>query len=175
MDLLDFEREVFGLDHSEAGRWLSEKWNLPEEFRIIAGRHHDPCEGTEVSLQKLVHIGCRLADLFEYDVIRPLKPPNFEELMSLLPEPAQESFMGRIDAIYERVKKAVHGFDEETEPDRPPEELGKLPVLLPKDERYIEVSCQPVEEPDEADLEGEREAGFFAKLIHWLTGWLRRN
>src|SRR5579859_6557355 len=50
LDLLDFETETFGMHHAEAGRVLAERWNLPEEFRIVAGRHHDQCEGEEIDL-----------------------------------------------------------------------------------------------------------------------------
>ena len=46
LDPLDFEREHFGIDHAEAGRFLAETWDLPQEFCIVAGRHHDRCEGT---------------------------------------------------------------------------------------------------------------------------------
>ena len=172
LDLLDFERETFGVDHAEAGRWLAERWKLPDEFRLIAGRHHDPCEGTEVSLLKLVHLACRLADLFEYDVTKPLKPPNFEELMKLLPEPAQEDFMRRIDAIYDRMKTAVHGFDQD-QPDAPPPELSSLPVLVPREERYIEPKFEAVETEAQVRESTPPRRGLAARLYSWLRWFLR--
>jgi len=49
-DLLDFESEQFGVHHAEAGRILSERWGLPEEFRIIAGRHQDRLTGEALDL-----------------------------------------------------------------------------------------------------------------------------
>src|SRR5204863_396988 len=61
LDLLDFETEQFGIHHAEAGRLLAERWKLPEEFLMIAGRHHDPCEGQELDLLRIIHVACRLA------------------------------------------------------------------------------------------------------------------
>lgn len=178
LDILDFERETFGVDHSEAGRWLAERWKLPDEFRLVAGRHHDPCEGAEVTLLTLVHIGCRLADLFEYDVIKPLQPPHFETLMKLLPEPAQEDFMRRIDAIYDRLKKSVHGFDGEEKPDRPPPEFSSLPVVVPREEQYIEPEFE-VEEVAPADAPEQEEdpprRGWLARLAAWLRSLFLRG
>ena len=39
----------------------------PEEFRIIAGRHHDRSQGEELDLLRIVHLACRLADVLGYD------------------------------------------------------------------------------------------------------------
>jgi putative nucleotidyltransferase with HDIG domain len=71
LDVLDFEREEFGIDHAEAGRILAEAWDLPEEFHVIAGRHHDPCEGVELDLLRIVHVGCRVADVLGYGMVAP--------------------------------------------------------------------------------------------------------
>ncbi len=39
-DILELEREHFGVDHCELGRRLTESWNLPDPIRVAAGRHH---------------------------------------------------------------------------------------------------------------------------------------
>ena len=61
IDLLDEEERKFGMNHAEAGRLLAQTWGLPEEFRIVNGRHHDSCDGSEMDLLRIVHFGCRLA------------------------------------------------------------------------------------------------------------------
>src|SRR5437588_4284509 len=66
LDLLDFEREEFGLDHAEAGRLLGVQWGLPAEFQVIAGRHHDPSDGSELDLLQIVHVACRMAGMLGY-------------------------------------------------------------------------------------------------------------
>ena len=53
---------------------------LPKEFLIVAGRHHDPCEGEELDLLRIVHVACRLADVLGYDVTRPLVTRGIDEI-----------------------------------------------------------------------------------------------
>ncbi len=38
----DAEMEVFGVTHADAGRWLAEKWELPEAIINAIGFHHKP-------------------------------------------------------------------------------------------------------------------------------------
>jgi putative nucleotidyltransferase with HDIG domain len=40
--MCDAETAVLGLDHSEVGLFLAERWNLPEPLREAIGYHHDP-------------------------------------------------------------------------------------------------------------------------------------
>jgi HD-like signal output (HDOD) protein len=40
-DILQIARELCGIDHCQAGRWLVTAWNLPEAFLAIAACHHD--------------------------------------------------------------------------------------------------------------------------------------
>ncbi len=72
LDLLEFEREEFGIEHTEAGRLLAETWKLPEAFQEVAGRHHDPCEGVELTVLSVVQTACRLADALGFGVLPPM-------------------------------------------------------------------------------------------------------
>ena len=85
LDLLDFERETFGADHAVAGCWLIEQWGLPEHLRVIVGRHHDPCEGAEPSLLRIIHVACHLADHFGYHVSVPLVATGYAQILAELP------------------------------------------------------------------------------------------
>ncbi len=85
LDLLDFERDEFGMDHAEAGRVLAERWGLPAGLAQIAGRHHDACEGATLTLLSIVHVACRLADALGYDVARPLAPLDIDTVLEELP------------------------------------------------------------------------------------------
>src|SRR5262249_16000982 len=40
-DLLRCEQELFDIDHCQAGRYLMELWDFPEELRDVASRHHE--------------------------------------------------------------------------------------------------------------------------------------
>lgn len=39
--IIELEREVLGIEHSELGAWLLEKWDMPEEVITAARHHHD--------------------------------------------------------------------------------------------------------------------------------------
>lgn len=41
-DMLDFEEEVFGLNHSEVGAYVTYKWQLPEVVCGVIMNHHNP-------------------------------------------------------------------------------------------------------------------------------------
>jgi HD-like signal output (HDOD) protein len=111
LDLLDFERETFGMHHAEAGRLLAERWNLPEEFRIIAGRHHDSCEGEELDLLRIVHVACRLADVLGYDITRPLVPLYVDSVLAELPERARAALQVPAEELRARIERRIRAYD----------------------------------------------------------------
>jgi len=116
LDLLDFESEQFGIHHAEAGRILAERWGLPDEFRIVAGRHHDACEGRELDLLRIVHVACRLADALGYDFTRPLIPPDIEMILASLPDAARQRFQmpaAELRAVIEQRIRAYDGPDDD--------------------------------------------------------------
>ena len=61
-DLLALEREAFGVNHCEAGRWLAERWGLPEEVRVAAAEHHNPLSSGEFTLQDQVRVAVLLTN-----------------------------------------------------------------------------------------------------------------
>ena len=85
LELLDCEREALGMDHCEAGRLLAQQWNLPQDFQIVAARHHDPQTNSVVDLLTLVHLGCKLADSLGFWVVEPIQPCSPEEIQAALP------------------------------------------------------------------------------------------
>ncbi|MBZ5631619.1 MAG: HDOD domain-containing protein [Acidobacteriia bacterium] len=110
LDLLDFEQEEFGVNHTEAGRYLAEKWGLPEDLRTVAGRHHDPSEGAELDLLRLVRVACRLADSLGYDVTRPLVPTNAKAALKELPLAARQRFRKSPEQLRALIEKQILEF-----------------------------------------------------------------
>jgi HD-like signal output (HDOD) protein len=110
LDFLDFEREQFGLDHAEAGRLLAETWELPEEFRIVAGRHHDPCEGTEVDLLRIVHVGCRMADALGYGLTPPRGDGGMSAILETLPERSRKRLQRTEDELRAEIEERIHAI-----------------------------------------------------------------
>ena len=133
LELLDCERQAFGLDHCEAGRLLAEQWSLPEDVRMIAGRHHDPPGGSFEDLLPVVHWGCRLADSLGYFVIPPLKPCTLGEVRAALPANAQGRFTTDAEVLKDLVETRLLEHD------------AILPVGVPAVQQTIE--------PDEAQIE----------------------
>jgi HD-like signal output (HDOD) protein len=110
LDVLDFEEEEFGAHHAAAGRMLAELWGLPSEMLLIAGRHHDPCEGTELDLLRIVHVACRLADVLGYDVVTPLTPSKVSDVIAQLPERARTRLARAPEEFGERIETANSGI-----------------------------------------------------------------
>lgn len=107
VDLLDFEQQEFGLDHTAAGRVLAEQWGLPPEFGIVAGRHHDPSDGAALDLLQIVHVACRLADALGYDVVRPLRPVAVEDVIAELPVKARERLCKNPAELRHRIQEQI--------------------------------------------------------------------
>jgi putative nucleotidyltransferase with HDIG domain len=84
-DVLDCERQLFDIDHCEAGRWLAGQWNLPPEFGEILGRHHEPLGGTQPGIVGLIHLACQLADTLGFSVLEAKQAPDIEQIASQMP------------------------------------------------------------------------------------------
>jgi len=125
MDVLEFEAEEFGAHHAEAGRMLAELWSLPSEMGVIAGRHHDPCEGSEVDLLRIVHVACRLADVLGYDVVKPLVPSQASDVIAELPATMRASLVRAPEELFERIEQQIREFGSEAG-NTPPEETLAL-------------------------------------------------
>ena len=94
-EVLQRERELFEVDHCEAGRRLIHEWNLPDEFLDITSRHHVASEAGQrdkLDMLGLVHFSCMVADTLGFAAVHPLTLPNYQELVSELPEQTQRRF-----------------------------------------------------------------------------------
>lgn len=153
LDLLDYEREQFGVDHCEAGRYLARRWNLPEIFRIIAGRHHDPPDGPQLDLLTIVHYACQTADAMGFDVSLPLQPRSLEATLEGLPPRAVERLLARRDEIRTLVEQQVHLYDREPKPTSPaPDQAPEVAVVEDEDEEFTVDLSET--EPRFTELEG---------------------
>lgn len=52
----DAERQVLGLDHTEAGAALARHWHFPHEIQAAVAAHHQPDVGTGGGYADLVHL-----------------------------------------------------------------------------------------------------------------------
>jgi len=151
LDLLDFEREEFGMDHAEAGRLLAEQWGLPTGFAQIAGRHHDPCEGTAFSLLRIVHVACRLADALGYDVVKPMSPPDIEAILAELPVRGRARFQKTADELRAQIEQSIAEYGSEQRGVPPEEGLAMLAAVAPPE--TVSNGAQPTPDTEAAPME----------------------
>lgn len=81
--LLTAEREAFGIDHCDAGRWLVQQLRLPHGFQDVAQHHHDPPATGRTELLARIAVACRLADHLGYQVTSPATMAAAEPLALL--------------------------------------------------------------------------------------------
>jgi putative nucleotidyltransferase with HDIG domain len=92
-DMLQQEREVFGIDHCEAGRQLVSAWHLPQELAAITSQHHGNVkERKEFDLLSIVHYSCRIADILGFHAARAASFPTYEEILQEIPLSARGMF-----------------------------------------------------------------------------------
>ncbi|MGP8245990.1 MAG: HDOD domain-containing protein [Bryobacteraceae bacterium] len=89
---LDVEREMFGLDHGEAGRWLLAQWGCPLELQDVAAKHENPpqAQAREGNLVRLVHGASAMADLMGMSVLESDQREDLSQIAALLPEAGPE-------------------------------------------------------------------------------------
>jgi putative nucleotidyltransferase with HDIG domain len=78
------ERELFGIDHTEAGAVMVQKWNFPEPLCHAVRHHHHGTDGGDESLQH-VQLACRLAGALGYDEHTGLARPSLGGVLLDLP------------------------------------------------------------------------------------------
>jgi len=86
---LEAERELFGIDHCQAGEMLMSRWNIPRNLVAVAAQHHDLPRGNDPSVLTLVRYGCRLADALGFEVVRGGRRTSYEDLVAEFPGPAK--------------------------------------------------------------------------------------
>lgn len=152
-DLLDYEKQAFGIDHCEAGNWLAGQWKLPPEFALVTGRHHDRPHGNETDLLGLVYLGCQLADALGFHVADTGHFLSFERIRGALPEAARRRLLNDPDALREVVESRIRALDiDELSPPLPA--AGEA---APQQQDWAEASVPAPEtpEPEVAPLPGE--------------------
>ena len=85
-DALQRERDLFGIDHCQAGLLLVARWNLPRTFIAVTSRHHDAPAAGDPAVLSTVRYGCIMAAALGFSVVHPVQPRNFEEILSQLTE-----------------------------------------------------------------------------------------
>jgi HD-like signal output (HDOD) protein len=101
-NVLDLERESFGVEHCELGAALLKKWSIPGEMVDAAAHHHDPENGTSATT-RLVSIGCSVANQIGF-AVTPAQPQPVEDLPAqvqeiLSDEKLRQEIAEKVDAM----------------------------------------------------------------------------
>ncbi len=89
------EMEILGLDHAEAGGWLTKSWNLPNKLVELVACHHDPGKAkTERLNSSVIHFADLLVRGMGYghagDDKVPMLSKQAWELLDFSPEDIRE-------------------------------------------------------------------------------------
>lgn len=110
-DLLATERDLFEIDHCQAGVWLLEKMPLPQELQEVVARHHD-----ETILQepfRMVHVvrlAGRMADTLDFAVIPRIDQLEFLDVLEELPASAQSKFTDDPAALKAEIAEKIQAW-----------------------------------------------------------------
>jgi putative nucleotidyltransferase with HDIG domain len=110
-DLLATERDLFEIDHCQAGVWLLEKMPLPQELQEVVARHHD-----ETILQepfRMVHVvrlAGRMADTLDFAVIPRIDHLEFLDVLEELPASAQSKFTDDPAALKAEIAEKIQAW-----------------------------------------------------------------
>ncbi len=89
--VLEAERDLFQVDHCEAGQYLTESWNLPPELSLIAAHHHEQPKGKFDSVALIYH-SCLMANAIGFESATLSEPRSFEAARQSLPAYEQSRF-----------------------------------------------------------------------------------
>ena len=103
-DVLQCERESFGIDHCCAGQLLATTWKLPEEFVEITSRHHEPLTHQE-NATEVVRLSCMLADALGFAAAPHGSIRSFGEILAEFPESVRKHFPGNEELASEIAKE----------------------------------------------------------------------
>lgn len=110
-DVLELERELFGLDHCEAGKQLILDWHLPAEFAHIASSHHEVGLRRTFDVAAVVRHSCSMAEVIGFGVAGPMRPCTIEELLAELPERERNRFRPNPDDLTLDVAAKINSIE----------------------------------------------------------------
>ena len=87
-DLMNTERELFDVDHCQAGEWLMGRMPFPPELAEVVAHHHDAPTENSFQLVDLIRTADRMADALGFAVVAQANPLQFPEVLQELPEGA---------------------------------------------------------------------------------------
>ncbi|MGA2114427.1 MAG: HDOD domain-containing protein [Bryobacteraceae bacterium] len=112
--LMELERELFELDHAEAGSWLLREWNFPVELQNVAARHENPPEARaeDGALIRLVHAGSAMADLMGMSLLTSPLCQDLAQIAGVLPEASCDLTAQSFRELADSVAIKINGVEQ---------------------------------------------------------------
>ena len=110
--ILEKERELFGIDHCEAGEKLIADWHLPGEFNAVTRQHHAPRlkEGAW-GLPELVKVSCRMADAAGFPAFAGCESVDYKGLLAELPDRERRLFYPELERLAFEVAAGIRAVE----------------------------------------------------------------
>jgi putative nucleotidyltransferase with HDIG domain len=111
--IVEAERTIIGLNHTQVGRLLTEAWNLPRALVTTVARHHQPPREPEGLLPAAVHLADIMARALAIgsggdERVPPLADGAWETLGLALGDLA--GIMGEVEQEQPRLAALMHGL-----------------------------------------------------------------
>jgi len=97
-DIRVVEEAQFDVNHCEAGAWLAQQWNFPEQIQHAVAFHHDQPPDGDTSLTSIIYWASVLADSIGFE-LNSMPRPSYDELRAQLPGRANNSFPAQADVV----------------------------------------------------------------------------
>jgi putative nucleotidyltransferase with HDIG domain len=110
-DLMATERELFDIDHCQAGAWLLKTMPFPPELSEVAAHHHEAPDQGPFRMVHLVHVADLLADALGLSVLSPIDPRGFEDVLKVLPEAARSRFHPDPEELKAEIDSKIQFWD----------------------------------------------------------------
>jgi HD-like signal output (HDOD) protein len=91
-DLMDVERNLFDIDHCQAGCWLMDSMALPAELREVVAGHHAKPDDEPFGLVRLVRVADLMSEALGFGILMSSTAPDFADVLPELPETARARF-----------------------------------------------------------------------------------
>jgi HD-like signal output (HDOD) protein len=110
-NLLATEKGLYGMDHTEAGRWLLAQWGCPLDLQIVASLHENPAAAParDKELVCLVAAASLLADLMDFCEFSDIPKMELPRIIEMIPE--ANSQLADFGALAEIVATRVNGIE----------------------------------------------------------------
>jgi putative nucleotidyltransferase with HDIG domain len=110
-DVLERERELFGMDHCEAGRSLMTAWNLPQDLIAVAAHHHGTRSGGKFDTLAAVRFSCGMAEALGFKVTHSIDAKSFKDLLDELPAHERAQFPADQEALAAQIGDRIRSIE----------------------------------------------------------------